>query len=1154
MHRIKTPRQYPEPGSHLIAYKGDTLEFTLELPRIQKGGAWLRSNIGKSAMRYREVIDFVEHGKPIMSRDWYDIPMRRIDDRRFSILLPINEVGRFEVKAFFMPEGSNEPVWPEGDNVVIKAEPAEYCCSNTIYTAFVRQFGPNKYRWSLSPQQDSVIEELEKQGFSVIPRSGTFRDLIKELDFIIGRLRFRIVQLLPIHPAPTTYARMGSFGSPFAALDFKDVDPSLSEFDRKTTPKGQFIELLDAVHERAGRLFIDIPINHTGWASHLQIEHPEWFARERDRTFQSPGAWGVTWEDLAKLDYSHKELWQYMAGVFLFWCRMGVDGIRCDAGYMIPYAVWEYIVAKVRSEFPDTIFLLEGLGGKIKTMEKLLAGANLDWAYSELFQNYDRVQIENYLPGCINTSSSKGILVHFAETHDNNRLASLSKGYAMMRTALTALCSHNGAFGITNGVEWFATDKVDVHDASPLNWGSEENQIDFISRINAILEAHPCFHDRTDLTLIEEGDSNTIVLLRKSVPFDKYLIVLANLDHDKPNTAVWKASGFETTSEQLVDLVRGIPVKLSVSNGIAVCGLEPGQVFCLSGDMSDLKLIDDALKARSSFEGPADRQRLRAKVLDVHAYFSGRADMGGMDIENQAEDLKKDPRAFCASVSGMSFPPVMTWKWPEDTRRIVITPSGCLLYIKSEFRFAAELHLGNRVLTRQTCLRQDNGMFFTLIGIDQYEDLPARCELVLTVFERDGCRHAKAPVIFLSTGEKAAAVRSLKSYDALKRECYAICTNGCGGMSQVRAAWGEIESQYDAVLAGNLNPRYPVDRTVMLTRCRAWLVCQGYSHSIDRTCLEDFSEGCDGSVLWRFDVPSGQGKMVPLEIRLSMVQEKNTVQIDFHRRKGMAEEGSKGDERPVRLIIRPDIEDRINHFKTKAYKGPENSWPGALFEDGTGFIFRPSEDHYLRVAASCGQFIREHEWKYMAAHPIDGERGLDDCSDLFSPGYFSAQIEPGQGIILKASIERNSRQVSVAGAGDQQNYITSSGCEMQKETVQESEDNYSGILPLDEAMLLAMRDFIVRRDGSKTVIAGYPWFLDWGRDTLICLRGIIAAGMLDEAREILIQFARFESQGTLPNMIIGNDASNRDTSDAPLWFFVACNDIFKKEAGEGFLD
>ena len=75
----------------------------------------------------------------------------------------------------------------------------------------------------------------------------------------------------------------------------------------------------------------------------------------------------------------------------------------------------------------------------------------------------------------------------------------------------------------------------------------------------------------------------------------------------------------------------------------------------------------------------------------------------------------------------------------------------------------------------------------------------------------------------------------------------------------------------------------------------------------------------------------------------------------------------------------------------------------------------------------------------------------------------------------------------------------------------------------------AAKQFVVRRDEGKTVIAGYPWFLDWGRDSLICARGLLAAGMTDEVKQLLLTFAKFEKDGTLPNTIHGNDVSNRDT-------------------------
>jgi starch synthase (maltosyl-transferring) len=75
------------------------------------------------------------------------------------------------------------------------------------------------------------------------------------------------------------------------------------------------------------------------------------------------------------------------------------------------------------------------------------------------------------------------------------------------------------------------------------------------------------------------------------------------------------------------------------------------------------------------------------------------------------------------------------------------------------------------------------------------------------------------------------------------------------------------------------------------------------------------------------------------------------------------------------------------------------------------------------------------------------------------------------------------------------------------------------------------------------VIAGYPWFLDWGRDSLICARGLLAAGMTEQVKQLLTIFGRFVKDGTLPNIIHGEDASNRDTTDAPLWYGIVCEEV-----------
>lgn len=498
--------QTPSPGTSRVMFRGDCLRFTLALNRETAGNAWVRTNLGTAAIARAEVIARVEKNEIKLGEGWYDIQMSRKDPVTFMIRLPLHQTGYFQAKCFFIPEGQTDPVWPEGDNCIINVEPAGTCCANIIYNAFVRQFGParNASGKGLDRSLVPLMETLDVSGFTVIPESGKFRDLRDQVGFIFSTLGCRALHLLPIHPTPTTYARMGRFGSPYAALNFTDVDPALARFDPAATPLEQFMELVDAVHYHNGYLILDIAINHTGWAAAIHETHPEWLVRGEDGKIKAPGAWGVVWADLTKLDYSHTDLWQYMAEIFLLWCHRGVDGFRCDAGYMIPVDAWEYMTAKVRQEYPDTLFLLEGLGGPLKTTREILGRGNFNWAYSELFQHYTREEITRYLPFALEVSDTCGHMVHYAETHDNNRLASVSNTYAKMRTALCALFSVSGGFGFANGVEWFAAEKINVHECPGLNWGARKNQVDFIRRLNTILKTHPTFFKTAQLTFIHK--------------------------------------------------------------------------------------------------------------------------------------------------------------------------------------------------------------------------------------------------------------------------------------------------------------------------------------------------------------------------------------------------------------------------------------------------------------------------------------------------------------------------------------------------------------------------------------------------------------------------------------------------------------------------
>jgi hypothetical protein len=449
----------PSPSEHLLRYVGDRLVVELfPDPSAHTGRrAFLRTNLTRARVVRHEVVARAgltpQEAITFAGASWRDIPLEKTE-RGFRLDLPLLEVGHFRFKAYYVDD-SGAQHWPDGKDVGISVHPNRLRCGNTVYCAFPRTFGSRREGFPIARE---LVRMLDDGGYNVIPPSGTLRDLKRVVPHIFDTLKCRILHLLPVGPVPTTFARMGRYGSPYAQLSLTAIDPALVEFDQRTTGVEQFVELTDAVHLRDGLVLLDIVLNHTGWASVLWNEHPEWFERNADGTFHSPGAWGNTWADLVELDQKHHELWEVLASSLITWCRRGVDGFRCDAGYMIPLAAWQYVVARVREHFPNCVFLLEGLGGAWEATETLITDGGMQWAYSELFQVEEPAQVAAYIDHSNEHSERIGTLVHYSETHDNNRLAARGATWSRMRNHLCALTSHAGAFGFSAGVEWLCTE------------------------------------------------------------------------------------------------------------------------------------------------------------------------------------------------------------------------------------------------------------------------------------------------------------------------------------------------------------------------------------------------------------------------------------------------------------------------------------------------------------------------------------------------------------------------------------------------------------------------------------------------------------------------------------------------------------------------
>ena len=1143
----------PAAGERLLRFVGDKILFTLRDPRNCGGKnlrALLRTNLGRAALRRKEIISAHAGGAAFAGESWRDLPMQKNGDA-WEIEIPLAEAGWFKAKAYLLDEKKWQH-WPDGADVGISVHPNFARSAKTIYCAFTRLFGATKNLSSTADEKlEAQLKLLDAKNFAAIPPSGTLRDLARQLPHIVHKLGCRILHLLPVQPTPTTYARFGRFGSPYASLDLTAVDPALVEFDKRATGIDQFCELTYAAHSLGARVFIDIVINHTGWGSTLQENHPEFFLKNPDGTFASPGAWGTTWEDLVELKQDSVELWDIIADALLVWCRRGVDGFRCDAGYKIPVPAWQYIIARVQDEFPETIFLLEGLGGSWEATENLLAEGGMQWAYSELFQNYSGKDVAWYLDYANRQSERAGTYVHYSETHDNDRLAQKGRAWSLLRNRLCALTSPSGGFGFTCGVEWLAAEKIRVHGCTGLNWDSADNIIPELAQLNELISNHPCFFDGAKLTRLSPPDSPIYVLLRESAEGKDSVLILVNTDVEKENVIALDAQcnagvppagsgGVPAASFKFELLAQPLP-KISTEKDEITFTLPPGAVFCLAPTEKPAGLSGENYRharAQAAFAVEALNKILPMEIVD------------GLDWLWLAGQIERSPENFLAAASefaarkgGIPLPDLLAEvarqevflrvvEWTLiDSRRVTPVPAGHWLLVEDSTSFRATLCVqtpdpktGTQIHVQSIAVGDRHVACFAP------RDSAAEAELVLERYATASPK-VSAAVRFLAPEPSQPATLNLLPSDLV------LLTNGRGGMARLCVDLGRVNSKYDCALGANLHPTIPVDRHVFVKRLRVWVNADGFLSPLDFSSLVGFSAG--PPAVWKFIANAGDGRTVEIELNAEMIENQNTVVFHFSR---PTEKLAQGKQLPadadVRLTVRVDIEDRNFHSETKRngaadYHFSSNTHPlvtpDAKAQTQTGFAFTPEPDRQLRVFADTGEYHPQPEWCENISHPVEQTRGQVGSGDTYSPGWFEIPLAKGAKVNLTLTAE-----VDFRGGGHESAHFS-------------IKENQSRPAPaaatFDEQLLHAAKQFVVRRDEGKTVIAGYPWFLDWGRDSLICARGLLAAGLTDEVKQLLLTFGKFEKDGTLPNTIHGNDVSNRDTTDAPLWFAVVCEEL-----------
>ncbi len=219
---------------------------------------------------------------------------------------------------------------------------------------------------------------------------------------------------------------------------------------------------------------------------------------------------------------------------------------------------------------------------------------------------------------------------------------------------------------------------------------------------------------------------------------------------------------------------------------------------------------------------------------------------------------------------------------------------------------------------------------------------------------------------------------------------------------------------------------------------------------------------------------------------------------------------------PTRLRLRPMLANRGIH--ELAHANIYANSKVTFIKNGISSQMYPALPALHMQMSKESDFVQIPDWYYGVEYYKEQDRGYDYKEDLFSPGYFEMELKKGESVLFSASLHDE------APSGFSKKFTASLK---------------TRVLRADffDCLQNAAQQFIVRREAKTEIIAGYPWFGAWGRDTFIALPGItLALGDTKTCKEAIDTMVRRMDGGLFPNMG-GHDAPAFNSADAPLWFF-----------------
>jgi predicted glycogen debranching enzyme len=247
----------------------------------------------------------------------------------------------------------------------------------------------------------------------------------------------------------------------------------------------------------------------------------------------------------------------------------------------------------------------------------------------------------------------------------------------------------------------------------------------------------------------------------------------------------------------------------------------------------------------------------------------------------------------------------------------------------------------------------------------------------------------------------------------------------------------------------------------------------------------------------------------------------------------------------ARLIVRPFLSGRdyhSMHHENGALRSDAVHTIAARVDSASAdaiVVWRPYDSVPAIVSRANGRYEHQPDWYRRFFYTAERARGLDETEDLWTPGWLIWELALPEAVAiwhLRAESPTGSTPHEASG-----------------QQLRDHERARRAALTAHGPLQRAADAYLVRRGSGRTIVAGYPWFTDWGRDTFIALRGLcLSTGRLDDARDILAEWSGAVSEGMLPNRFVdGGDTPEFNAVDASLWFIIAVKDYCDRAGANG---